>query len=373
MAKLSFFVNGNDRAVEGGTEDLRTLLLRVAPHPDDAKSTGIFLPRFGGNRRNVTVLAVNYAYRELAMNLICNLKRVGISNWVVLAMDRAVYRYISDRMGNVFYHSAGADMPVGAEAVGEPADMDIPPPDEAENGAADDPNDQGYLFGSAGFVRTSRRKSMMVAEVVMLGYDVLFCDVDVVLFKNPHERLAEYAEDFLVSSDRRHADSAAPINHNINSGLYYVRGRGRNFLTVRAIVRYGRKTGRSEQKAFNHVLCGAFKDDIDGPGWRFGGNRCFYRALGGVTVSVLMLEEFANGSNDDLFADPASSVAERLPHVIALHLNYVSGRNAKIDRIRRIGKWYFDPDAGVGVDGCRADPITSAGADAGSSARANKR
>jgi hypothetical protein len=352
--KAFFAMRGNDKAVEGGIEDLRLLLSKIVPNVTEPDTEASLLVRV--NQLNVTVIAVNYAYRDLAMNLICNLKRLGMSNYLVLAMDRAVYRYISQRKGNVFYHSRVISEPANQQDASHDPDRDIPPGLDGHDSEQGDDDDEGHVFGSAGFVLTSRRKSMMVAEVVMLGYDVLFCDADVVLFKNPHSRLAEFADDFVIMSDRRHEEQNAALNRNINSGFYFVRGKGRNFITLRAIVKYGLKVKRSEQKAFNHVLCGGFKDDIAGPGWRYGDNRCFYRAVGGVSAHVLTADEFMNGSDERLFLFSPEQIARLHPSIIALHVNYVRGRNAKIDRIKGIGQWFYDADAGQGLDGCLSQP-----------------
>jgi hypothetical protein len=356
IEKALFSLRGNDNAVEGGVEELQFLLSKIVPNITASvadPSSSLPLHR---NPLNVTVIAVNYAYRELAMNLICNFKRLSMDNYVVLAMDRAVFRYVANRKGNVFYNSAEAAASMLEKAEANDIDSEIYARQDIQDSEMGDDQNEGDLYGTAGFVHTSQRKSMMLAEVVMLGYDVLFCDADVLLYKNPHDRLSQYADDFVIMSDRRHSDPLLPLNHNLNSGFYFVRGKGRNFLTLRAIVKYGLRSKRSEQKAFNHVLCGGFKNDISGPGWRFGDNRCFYRAVGGVSAHVLMTEEFPNGSDERIFQLSPQQIERLYPHIYALHVNYVRGRNAKIDRIKRIGQWFFDPEAGTGLDGCLSTP-----------------
>jgi Nucleotide-diphospho-sugar transferase len=311
---------------------------------------GVGAARNGGP--NVTVVAVNFAYRELAMNFVCRLGGLGIDQaYVILAMDRAMYTYASARGVNVFYHSVHASEMKESMEKGRNSDgSDVPAVDSDEDHGKGDDNDTGFKFGSRGFVRTSRRKSMLVAEVLALGYDVFFSDVDVILYSNPHAVFRDYAEDFVVMSDSHLFNRTQALNYNLNSGFYYVRARPRNYVALRAIVKYGEKSKRSEQKAFKHVLCGAFKDDTAGPGWRFGDNRCYYRIMGGVSTRVLSTSEFPNGSDASLFELPPSIVDAVSPGMVALHVNHVSGRDTKMSRIKGIGQWFYD------TDGCQQVP-----------------
>jgi hypothetical protein len=341
------------KAREGGVADLKELLEDIVPGavPEGIKGVDRELILLDGSRRkSVTVLAVNYAYRELAMNLVCNLKRLGMENYLILAMDRPVYKYVARRRANVFLHTGSRS---GPEDEGIPP---LLPADDTEEREGDD-EDRGHVFGSLEFAVTSRRKSMLVAEVLVLGYDVMFTDADVIWYKDPAETLATYAEDFAIMSDAHTTNYSMPLNYNINSGCYYARGRPRTFVALRAIQKYAAKSRRSEQKGFNHVLCGAFKDNIAGPGWRFGRNRCLYRIMGGVTTRALPSNEFANGSDELIFRMSPTQIASNYPHLVALHVNYVNGRDEKVYRFKRIGQWHYDSEAGEGFDGCLAKPF----------------
>lgn len=332
-------------AAEGGVAELRQLLLDMVGPVPVMGTSGVGSSRNGGP--NVTVVAVNFAYRELAMNFVCRLGRLGMDrNYVVLAMDRALYNYASKRGVNVFYHSVlTSEEKANAEnGPGMDAESDVPAVEPGEDHGRGNEDDVGFKFGSRGFVRTSQRKSMLVAEVLALGYDVFFSDVDVVLYSNPHKVFREYGEDFLIMSDVHMYNRSQELNYNVNSGFYFVRARPRNFVALRAIVKYGKRSKRSEQKAFNHVLCGAFKDDVAGPGWRFASNRCFYRIMGGVSTRVLPAPDFPNGSDAGLFELAPSVFVGIMPGMVAMHVNYVSGRDEKKSRIKAVGQWFFDAD-----------------------------
>lgn len=277
----------------------------------------------------IVTIAVNYAYRKLALNFICNLRRLNIQNYIVLAMDRAVFDYLSVRKANAFFHILEAQPRRNLLAV------------EHTNPEA--------AFGSSAFVETSRRKSILVLKVLRLGYSVVFSDVDVVWVQNPIPSLLAHPADFVIQSDRSHLDHDRPLNYNLNSGFYLVRSSTRAINALQAIVRFSQAIRRSEQKAFNFVLCGAFKEAQSGPGLRIGTNECIF-SRSGVKAEALPLETFPNGSNEELFVSSKNFV-EKYPKVLAVHANYVEGRAQKIDRIRRIGFW-LHVDQAVDEDGC---------------------
>ncbi len=80
----------NPLAVTGATSDLRKLLHTVSAP--------------GTTRRPwVVIIAVNYAYRDFALNFICNLRRLHITNYLALAMDRPAFEYLARRGAHVFF------------------------------------------------------------------------------------------------------------------------------------------------------------------------------------------------------------------------------------------------------------------------------
>lgn len=266
----------------------------------------------------VVAIAVNYAFRHLALNFVCNLKRIGVSNYVVLAMDRTVFDYLAARGTNTFFY----EMPATRRRLLEEADS----------------------FGTAAFIETSRRKSMLVLKVLRLGYSVVFSDVDVVWVRDPIPELLRHDFDFVMQSDRAHKDQDAALNYNLNSGFYLVRSSLRSVTALKAIVKYAEAIRRSEQKAFNYVLCGAFKDHHAGPGIRIGAQECTYRK-GGARVLALPLEAFPNGSDESLWSNMSTSFEDSHPGVVAVHANYVEGRAEKVERIKRIGYWLHSEES----------------------------
>ncbi|CAN8070783.1 unnamed protein product, partial [Agarophyton chilense] len=273
------------------------------------------------SKRVVLLFASNFAYRTLALNLFCQLRRLRLTNYVAVALDARVYAFLSAHGVRVVllvdhhhHHQLDVDVHVDAD-----------------------------VFGSKRFVQTSRQKSRLVLRVLQLGYHVLFCDVDVALLHHPMHVLQRYARvaDILIQSDRAASQSHLPLNHNLNSGLYLARSNARTISAFTAIVRYAAAIRRSEQKAFNYVLCGAFKHHRAGPGLRVAPHRCLYLPCR-TTVSVLSLDVFPNGSNASFWNNTVASLSRDYPRACALHVNYVTGRQHKIQRLRRIGFWFVE-------------------------------
>lgn len=244
-------------------------------------------------------------------------------------MDRSVYGYLSTRGANVFFYEESPRRRLLAE---QPEDK----------------------FGSAAFVETSRRKSLLVLKVLRLGYSVLFSDVDVVWIKDPIPYLTPHQFDFVMQSDRHHSDLDAALNYNLNSGFYLARSSARSVTALKAIAKYAEAIRRSEQKAFNYVLCGAFKDHHAGPGLRVGAQECTYRKVG-ATVLALPLDSFPNGSDEDIWESRKTPFTTAYPEVVAVHANYVEGLAKKVERIKRIGFWLHS-EVSARPDGCLLPP-----------------
>lgn len=322
-------------------------------------------------RSNVIVtVAVNFAYRKLALNFICNLKRLNISNYIVLAMDRPVYDFLNQRDAHVFFHdlSHTASADITSPLSHNETQSELQPhltrhlsrrnlasvletSSSLKNDSASgvEENDAPHEFGSGEFVETSRRKSLLVLRLLTLGYSVLFSDVDVVWISNPIPHMLGESGHFVIQSDRPKALPDSPLNFNVNSGLYLARAAPPTIIALRAIIKYAYSIRRSEQKAFNYVLCGAFKDDHMGPGGRVGSTECIF-AHAGTTAQVLPLDSFPNGSDRELWAS-SSHFAKDYPRVVAVHANYVVGREEKMQRIERIGYWFHSEESN-GRDEC---------------------
>lgn len=269
--------------------------------------------------RLVVALVVNYAYRHLALNFVCNLNRLGIENYLIFSLDVFAFEFFIRNKVNTFMFTEG----------------EIPD----DLGSFRYLRDKEDSFGTKAFVETSRRKSFHVLKVLELGYSVMFSDVDVAWVRNPLPQVLKKHADIVIQSDLSSLHKDKPRNYNINSGLYLARSNHRTITAFHAILKYSRAIRRSEQKAFNCVLCGGFKDVTSGPGLRVGRTNCIYTPHG-TTVATLALEEFPNGSNPQLWI-PTTNISKIHPCIVAIHANYTFGREAKIRRLKKIGFWFI--------------------------------
>lgn len=128
----------------------------------------------------------SYAYRDVVMNFVCNLRRLGIYDQLVIAaFDEDMYRY-GFRMGlPVFYYEVGgAAKKVKSPFVGNPANLH-------DKFTSFQGNDLAGLtardleYGSNGFKSVTKLKSQVVLQVLRAGYDAIWTDTDIMWFKNP--------------------------------------------------------------------------------------------------------------------------------------------------------------------------------------------
>lgn len=309
----------------------------------------------------IVAIAVNYAYRKLALNFVCNLNRLNISNYIVFAMDKPVYDYLSQRDTHVFYHDLSYGL-VKSSSLASTSSLSSSSKSRRhrklqsiERGGSQEQltgNDTSHQFGTTEFIETSRRKSMLVLRLLTMGYSVLFSDVDVVWVRNPIPSLLNHTGHFVIQSD----SNTTQLNYNINSGFYLARTAPQTIIAMRAIIKYSYAIRRSEQKAFNHVLCGAFKMHHGGPGKRLGISQCQYTRASTIT-EVLPLDQFPNGSNQSLWIK-SNQFTNSFPNVVAIHANYIQHREEKENRIRDIGFW-FHSESSESRDECVASPALS--------------
>lgn len=337
----------------GSAKQLDSLIQRIAIHSHRSNS---FFPA-----TPIVIVAVNYAYRKLALNFVCNLHRLNISNYIVLAMDRTAYEYLSQRDVHVFFHDLHHDKSLLASKPNLPSNLlrsheknKIFPHSSSrrllarsvpvhEASLSSRYNDSVKPFPPSSFVETSRRKSLLVLRILSLGYSIIYSDVDVVWVANPIPVMQQQSEHFVFQSDTTvNCQNAAP-NYNLNAGLFFARATPHTIVALRSIIKHAFASNSYEQKSFNYILCGAFKDHRAGPGNRIGTTQCFYPPAG-TTIKVLPLETFPNGSDKKLW-NRSTTFAKEHPDVVTAHANFMQDPEEKIGRIRDVGFWLQSDDA----------------------------
>jgi len=256
---------------------------------------------------HVVVTGMSYNYRLMAMNFVCNLRRLGLyGQLVVAAWDEEMYEY-GFRMGlPVFLY--------------RPRETYRPGDD--------------MRYGSSAFRRVTKLKSELVLAIVERGIDVTWCDTDVVWFANLLPRFAAMPADIVVQSNAPTGEAAANGALRINSGLYRVRSTPASVEALRAIVEHARASRLTEQPSFYHVLCGG-KEGAR----RVGNAGCVYHSTSNGTLAVAFLDRrlYPAGAFGAHWDDPR-------PHttLVALHNNWITGIDNKMARLREHRLWFYN-------------------------------
>jgi len=151
--------------------------------------------------KTVIVMVCNMGQASLLMNFACSAKSRGLE------------------VGNVLVFATDEETKRMAEGLGLTAFYD-------EQNFGDMPAQEAGSYGDKKFVAMMYAKVVCVQLVNMLGYDVLFQDVDIVWYKNPldvfHDDTSELSDfDLLFQDDGARSIRYAP--YSANSGFYYVR------------------------------------------------------------------------------------------------------------------------------------------------------
>jgi len=179
----------------------------------------------------------------------------------------------------------------------------------------DQPRDAVKNFGDRAFRKLMFQKTAVVQDVLELGYDVLFQDVDMIWRKDPLEYLLtaespDYDTQFMF--DGRNGWHGPPF---ANTGFFLLRNRPavRKFW-AKVLASYAdmARCG-SQQKVVNSIL----REDE-------------------VRVGILAEKHFANGH---LFSINKPSQLPSDPYVI--HCSWTGNHEHKIQKYRREGLWYL--------------------------------
>jgi len=295
----------------------------------------------------VLLVAVNYGYREMLMNFLCNLERVGGRDHVVVAaLDQMMYEW-----------GLREGLPVFLAGTAQ-TESSSPASDTSEAG----------VYGGNVFKSVTKSKSRVVLEVLKAGYSVVWTDVDITWFVNPLDAL----EGFMKNHSGIAIQTNAPYLHNpskptkphesvgvigktddpagfrrLNSGLYVAPNNPLVISAFEEIVAHAAQSKLSEQPSFDHILCAQETSER-------GYNSCFYRpsssntttAGNGFHVEMLDRFRFPNGAvmvgeeNDNIYEigrEQYNKLAGK--EVYAAHNNWIKEETSKKKRQETRGWW----------------------------------
>ncbi|CAI5471163.1 unnamed protein product [Closterium sp. Yama58-4] len=298
-------------------EQLLPQLARIVPDVPLPGAAGAGKPK---ELKVVTLVAVTFGYAEMLMNFVCNLRKLGLgNNLVVAALDEDLYRFAFTQGLAVFYERASTTM----------------------RGI-----DQGQCqFGTKCFRQFTKLKSRAVLRVLKAGYSVLWSDVDIVWFSDPLPHLLSYGPGtFPIQSNEPNATLSGTGIRRINSGFYFARADPMTVKGFEAIVAHAAKTQLSEQPSFYDVLCGEKgelllpESVVDADGRKVHREECQWS--NGLRTIFLPRDMYPNGAVHDFWNQP--NVANACSGCTILHNNWISGKEAKKDRLVKNRFWFYD-------------------------------
>lgn len=258
----------------------------------------------------VIISALNYGYRGIMMNWVCNMRHLGITNYVIAALDADLYKFAYTRslptyLENTIFQGLNASILSDAS------------------------------YGTDAFKQLTKMKSRVVVRILKEGYNVVWSDADIVYFKNPLLNMWSYGADLSIQTN---APDNEPMNgrRRINSGFYLARSNPATIKAFEDVIRYASKSKMSEQPCFYDVMCGKDGQTAEGD------DTCRYN---GMLVKLLDRHVYPNGITDGIWDVAPGTIPEKFPNLYILHNNWVKGAEGKRERFERHGFIFYDRES----------------------------
>lgn len=247
------------------------------------------------NRKNVVlVMMVNRGFMEMFLNWVasCDFHGIDPRPWsVVFALDAESGRQVEE-LGFAVHVETGSYGEQPSEAVRK--------------------------FGDDDFARLMFAKTAVVQDVLLLDFDVLFQDVDVVWKKDPFEHLLQAAESGCDAQFMFDGPNAFHGPVHANSGFFFLRNNEQSrVFWGQVLENYSRILAyRSQQKVVNEVLVS--------------------RSHEGLNFSILTEQDYANGH---LFCEDKPLQLPEDPFVV--HCSWTRNIQQKIEKYKNAGLWFL--------------------------------
>jgi beta-arabinofuranosyltransferase len=223
----------------------------------------------------LVVTALTFSYRTLLMNWVCNLRELGISNFVIAALDVELYKYGFVRGLPTYYESSVFEK--------TPILSDAP-------------------YGTNSFKQITKAKSKVVLRFMKMGYNVLWSDCDIVFFRNPLHALWSMNADLAIQSNAPD-EERANSRRRLNSGFYLATKSSSVVAAFESVIAYAHRSSMSEQPCFYDILCGKSGE------FALGNDTCTGKD---VLVKVLDRSLFPNGVTRNIWATERGKIKERV-------------------------------------------------------------
>jgi len=251
--------------------------------------------------KTVIVTVTNAGHKTLLMNFVCSCKARGfeISNLVVFATDEESMHLAEDLGVAVFY-------------------------DERIFGSI--PATASKQFGDADFKAIVFAKLVAPQLVNMLGYDMLFQDIDIVWNQHPVDLFIDpkgpYKDfDMLFMDDGIRNIIYAP--YQANSGFYFAKCNEETKFFFRQLLYYADNIHKwtSEQGVFGAVLPEM-------------------ASLLGLRIKTLLDLDFPGGFHYHRSSDFIRDIVEGKAQPVIFHMHWTKSVIQKLDFMKQMGLWY---------------------------------
>lgn len=299
----------------------------MAVSPEDGFTLKEILPFMADDRNLVVTVGVSGGYHDILMNFVCTLRRLGLRDPLVVAMDEDLYRFAKVQ-GLPVYLEKFQDM-AGFESYENVTELSA----EHKTGRC--------MYGSICFKRLTRLKSQVVYQIIKLGFHALWTDVDIVWFRDVSKELFELGPGtFPVQSDN--INQSRPANSRgystrgvICAGFYLARSEPGVIHALEAIIKHAKVHGNelSEQPSFYQTLCGKKQENV------VGDNECLFK---GTRVIFMSQRLHPNGGIYKLWREKNATKACLEMGCASLHNNFIRGGEGKKKRLLRQRLWVWD-------------------------------
>jgi hypothetical protein len=282
----------------------------------------------------VVVMVVNAGMVELLSNFVCAARARGIDTGsiIVFATDLEAKKVTGDLGLAVFY--------------------------DEEGGFGNLPTDEAKSYGDATFVAMMYAKVLAVYLPMMLGYDVLFQDVDIVWHEDPLPYFQDVGRagdfDTYFSDDGARSLRYAPFS--ANSGFYYLRNNDRTVYMMTSLLYAGDSIIKthSHQQTFISLITE-------------------HNSLYGLSIKVLNTEEFPGGKQyhhdrEYMLKWMNGGIASGTVKPIMYHMCWTANKDDKLLYMQQMGEWFLKEECGgksiregekASTDCCAAEPVVT--------------
>lgn len=203
-------------AIENALKNLRPLAEKAALGTNTNTTTTTTTSSSSSSPGAIIILVTNFGQSNLLLNLVCSAKSRGVDlgRFLLFATDKETYELAQHMSIHVFYD------PVVFSSI---------------------PKEAGADYASHNYAFAMMGKVYSVHLALLLGYDLLFMDVDITVYKNPldlFDKVISHEYDIYFQHDGyHHPDRFAPLA--ANTGVYFVRNNNRTLHFFDNLVRMG--------------------------------------------------------------------------------------------------------------------------------------